>query len=140
MILRDGRKVASVRLDGDRAVARARKKVSDIMQDMGARPTMQTRFVTAVSEIARNAVVHGGGGTLDIFRFSGDRLIGVAVSDHGPGIADLDAAFEDGFTTMRGSMGRGLGGARRLAREIEVESSPGTGTIVRLVGQTQLRS
>ncbi len=109
------------------------------MQDMGARPSMQTRFVTAVSEIARNAVVHGGGGMLDVFRFAGDRMIGVAVTDMGPGIEDLDEAFTDGFTTLSGSMGRGLGGARRLARQIEVDSILGKGTTVRLVGQTQLR-
>lgn len=91
----------------------------------------QTRIVTAASELARNAYVHGGGGTLVIEPAQRDGRHGLRlrVSDDGPGIADLDAAFTDGYTTGAG-LGHGLGGARRLMDEFEVSSAPGRGTTV----------
>ncbi|THC50060.1 ATP-binding protein [Streptomyces sp. A1499] len=91
----------------------------------------QTRIVTAASELARNAYVHGGGGTLVIEPVQRDGRHGLLlrVSDDGPGIADLDAAFADGYTTGAG-LGHGLGGARRLMDEFEVRSAPGQGTTV----------
>ncbi len=94
----------------------------------------QTRIVTAASELARNAYVHGGGGTLVIesVRRSGRQGLRLSVSDDGPGIADLDAAFTDGYTTGAG-LGHGLGGARRLMDEFDVTSAPGRGTTVTAV-------
>jgi serine/threonine-protein kinase RsbT len=91
----------------------------------------QTKLVTAVSELARNAVVHGGGGEVLIDSVQQGTLRGVrlVVSDRGPGIADIDQALTDGHTTGRG-LGLGLGGARRLVDEFSIESVPGEGTTV----------
>ncbi|WP_237773394.1 MULTISPECIES: anti-sigma regulatory factor [Streptomyces] len=91
----------------------------------------QTRIVTAASELARNAYVHGGGGTLtlEIVQRNGRRGLRLVVSDQGPGIADIDEALTDGYTTGAG-LGHGLGGARRLMDEFQVRSVPGSGTTV----------
>lgn len=91
----------------------------------------QTKLVTAVSELARNAVVHGGGGQVFVDPVQQGTLRGVrlVVSDHGPGIADVDQALTDGHTTGQG-LGLGLGGARRLVDEFRIESVPGAGTTV----------
>jgi serine/threonine-protein kinase RsbT len=91
----------------------------------------QTKLVTAVSELARNAVVHGGGGEVRLDSVQQGTLRGVqlVVSDQGPGIADIDQALTDGHTTGRG-LGLGLGGARRLVDEFSIDSAPGAGTTV----------
>ncbi|MET9666274.1 anti-sigma regulatory factor [Streptomyces sp. NPDC006475] len=91
----------------------------------------QTRIVTAASELARNAYVHGGGGTLAIehVRRTGQRGLRLSVTDQGPGIADVDRALTDGYTTGAG-LGHGLGGARRLMDEFQVDTAPGQGTVV----------
>jgi serine/threonine-protein kinase RsbT len=91
----------------------------------------QTKLVTAASELARNTLDYGGGGEVEITRLEesprkGVRLVFV---DQGPGIADIEAALRDGFTTG-GGLGLGLGGARRLSNEFSVESTPGKGTRV----------
>ena len=138
MILSGGRKAFSVELKSDRDVALARRRVGDFMKEQGSRDLMQTRFVTAVSEIARNAVRHGGGGSIVVYSFPDKRRIGIECLDSGPGIADIDAAMADGFSTL-GSLGRGLGGAKRLSSSFEIESTPGSGTIVRMTGLLQTR-
>lgn len=91
----------------------------------------QTRVVTAASELARNAYVHGGGGTLtiDIVRRLGTTGVRLTVKDEGPGIDDIEEAFADGFTTGAG-LGHGLGGARRLMDDFTLDSAPGKGTVV----------
>ncbi|MGW5445002.1 anti-sigma regulatory factor [Streptomyces asiaticus] len=92
----------------------------------------QTRVVTAASELARNAYVHGGGGTVTLEYPRdprGRRGLRLVVKDEGPGIADLDVALTDGFTTGSG-LGHGLGGARRLMDEFSVRTGPGEGTVV----------
>ncbi|MCY0949932.1 ATP-binding protein [Streptomyces sp. H27-S2] len=91
----------------------------------------QTRVVTAVSELARNAYVHGGGGTLLIEypRQNGRQGLRLTISDSGPGIRDVEEALADGFTTG-GGLGHGLGGAKRLMDEFAVRSTPGQGTTV----------
>ncbi|HWG11693.1 MAG TPA: ATP-binding protein [Streptosporangiaceae bacterium] len=91
----------------------------------------QTKLVTAVSELARNAVVHGGGGEVRLDSIKEGTLRGVrlVVSDQGPGIADIDQALTDGHTTGRG-LGLGLGGARRLVDEFSIDSAPGEGTTI----------
>ncbi|MDN3295789.1 anti-sigma regulatory factor [Streptomyces ficellus] len=91
----------------------------------------QTRIVTAASELARNAYVHGGGGALEIqlVNRSGRKGLRLTVRDDGPGIPDLEMALTDGFTTGQG-LGHGLGGARRLMHEFQVHSVPGQGTTV----------
>ncbi|GHB05103.1 serine/threonine protein kinase [Streptomyces chryseus] len=91
----------------------------------------QTRVVTAASELARNAYIHGGGGTLTIEHPHRDGTKGVrlTISDEGPGIADPESALVDGYTTGAG-LGHGLGGARRLMDDFEVHSQSGAGTTV----------
>jgi serine/threonine-protein kinase RsbT len=91
----------------------------------------QTKLVTAASELARNTLVHGGGGEMEAARVFDGRAQGLRLtfSDHGPGIADLERALSDGYTSGDG-LGMGLGGARRLVHEFAVDSTPGAGTTV----------
>jgi len=92
----------------------------------------QTKLVTAASELARNALVHGGGGTARVeVVTSGAGKPGVRIdfTDDGPGIPDVDLALTDGWTTGDG-LGLGLSGARRLVDEFELTSKPGRGTSV----------
>ncbi|MGW3990182.1 anti-sigma regulatory factor [Streptomyces sp. NPDC004830] len=93
----------------------------------------QTKLVTAASELARNTLVHGGGGQMKATRVSsaGAQGLQLAFSDEGPGIADLDLALSDGYTSG-GGLGMGLSGARRLVHEFHVDSTPGAGTTVRV--------
>jgi len=94
----------------------------------------QTKIVTAASELARNMVLYGGGGevTLELLEDGVRRGLRVQFTDSGPGIPDIDLAMRDGFTTGRG-MGLGLGGAKRLVNEFEIESAPGKGTRVTII-------
>jgi serine/threonine-protein kinase RsbT len=91
----------------------------------------QTKLVTAASELARNTVVHGGGGTarLEVIDDTTKRGIRLTFEDLGPGIRDVEQALRDGYTTGNG-LGLGLGGARRLTNEFAIESKPGMGTRV----------
>lgn len=91
----------------------------------------RTKFVTAASELGRNTLVHGKGGSMLLSEIvengrSGLRLV---FTDSGPGIADIAQAMKDGFTTAN-SMGLGLGGAQRLVNEFDIVSAPGAGTQV----------
>jgi serine/threonine-protein kinase RsbT len=97
----------------------------------------QTKIVTAASELARNTVVYGGGGTVELESLGDGKRRGLRLTfgDQGPGIADLEQALKDGFTTGTG-LGLGLGGARRLSNEFEIRSQPGAGTTVRIVRWT----
>lgn len=94
----------------------------------------QTKIVTAASEIARNTIDYGGGGTvtLDLIRSGIRRGLRLVFVDHGPGIADLARALEDGYTTGSG-LGLGLSGAKRLSNEFDIQSAPGAGTTVTLI-------
>ncbi len=85
--------------------------------------------MTAASELARNTLDYGGGGDVEILRFEESPRKGVRLvfSDHGPGIADIEQALRDGFTSG-GGLGLGLGGARRLSNEFAIDSKPGQGT------------
>ena len=91
----------------------------------------QTKIITAASELARNAVVHGGGGTvtLELLDRGGRRGLRLTFEDEGPGIPDVELALTDGYTTG-GGMGLGLGGSRRLVNEFEISSRPGGGARV----------
>ena len=91
----------------------------------------QTKIITAASELARNAVVHGGGGTvtLELLDRGGRRGLRLTFEDEGPGIPDVELALTDGYTTGDG-MGLGLGGSRRLVNEFEISSRPGGGSRV----------
>jgi serine/threonine-protein kinase RsbT len=93
----------------------------------------QTKIVTAASEVGRNTVVYGGGGTLRIELLRDGRRTGVRLTftDQGPGIADIAKAMTDGYTTG-GGLGLGLSGAKRLSNEFAITSTPGIGTVVTL--------
>ena len=91
----------------------------------------QTKLVTAASELARNTLEYGGGGEVEIVRLSEPPRRGVRLifTDKGPGIADIEQALKDGFTSG-GGLGLGLSGARRLSNEFSIESKVGEGTQV----------
>ena len=94
----------------------------------------QTKLVTAASELARNTLLHGGGGRAEVQIVTNGRRKGVRIvfTDSGPGIPDLDLAFTDGYTT-KGGLGLGLSGARRLMDEFDLQTAPGQGTTVTAV-------
>jgi serine/threonine-protein kinase RsbT len=109
----------------------ARQAVRRLTQELGFGLVDQTKLVTATSELARNAIVYGQGGTLtcEILEEGGRAGLRLHFADQGPGIADLDLALTDGWTSGTG-MGLGLSGAKRLVTEFAIESAPGMGTRV----------
>lgn len=110
-----------------------RQHVRQAAAQLGFGLVDQTKVLTAASELARNTLVHGGGGEVEVSHVTADGVSGLRLtfSDSGPGIPDLDRALSDGYTTGDG-LGMGLGGARRLVHDFEVESAPGSGTTVRV--------
>ena len=94
----------------------------------------QTKLVTAASELARNMLAYGSGGSVLIEALSreGRRGVKVTFEDRGPGIDDIDLAMKDGYSTS-GGLGLGLSGAKRLSHEFEIASRPGEGTRVSIV-------
>ena len=91
----------------------------------------QTKIITAASELARNAFIHGGGGTVLIERMEEGARKGLRLTftDQGPGIPDIEKALKDGYTSGNG-LGLGLGGAKRLSNEFSIWSEPAKGTRV----------
>jgi len=114
-------------------VVRVRQAVRAKAISIGFSLVDQTKIITAASEIARNTVDYGGGGTLclEILHNGARRGLRLTFADEGPGIADIGLALSDGYTTGHG-LGLGLGGAKRLSSEFDVKSRPGEGTIVSL--------
>jgi serine/threonine-protein kinase RsbT len=112
-------------------VVKVRHAVRALAIELGFSVLDQTKIVTAASELGRNTLVHGGGGTCTIVAVENGFLRGIRLvfEDQGKGIADLQLALKDGFTSGDG-MGLGLGGARRLMNEFDVVSAPGQGTRV----------
>ena len=94
----------------------------------------QTKIVTATSELARNTLDYGGGGTMMLQVVQNGRRSGIRLTfeDQGPGIPDVALALKDGYTTG-GGMGLGLSGAKRLSDEFELETAPGKGTRVTIL-------
>jgi len=123
----------TIAVRGSDDVVRVRQAVRARAIEAGFGIVDQTKLVTAASEIARNTVVYGGGGTLviEIVREGARRGVQLTFSDSGPGITDLKAAMTDGYTTG-GGLGLGLSGAKRLSNEFSIESTPGQGTTVTL--------
>jgi serine/threonine-protein kinase RsbT len=118
-----------IRLSDD--VVRVRQLTRTLAVEVGLSLVDQTKIVTASSELARNTLDYGGGGevTMEILEHAGRRGLRLTFEDHGPGIADIEQALKDGFTTGKG-MGLGLGGAKRLSNEFSIASKPGEGTKV----------
>lgn len=94
----------------------------------------QTKFVTATSELARNTLEHGGGGTmtLEIVENGARKGIKLTFRDEGPGIPNIELALKDGYTTGDG-MGLGLSGSKRLVNEFDIKSEAGRGTVVTII-------
>jgi serine/threonine-protein kinase RsbT len=113
-------------------VVRVRQQVRVLAAKNGLSLVDQTKVVTAASELARNALVHGGGGLARVEAVTsvlGKNGIRVGFTDQGPGIADVELALTDGWSSGDG-LGLGLSGARRLVDEFELTSKPGGGTSV----------
>jgi serine/threonine-protein kinase RsbT len=112
-------------------VVRVRQVARERSVELGFSLVDQTKIVTAASELARNTMVHGGGGTakIEALNDGGRRGLRLVFEDRGPGIADVNEALRDGFTTGTG-LGLGLGGARRLMGDFAITSAPGEGTRV----------
>lgn len=115
-------------------VVRARHRVRQLARELGFDIVGQTRLVTAASELARNTVLHGGGGSMSIECVERGTRHGVRLEfvDSGPGIPDLERALTDGWSST-GGLGLGLGGSRRLVDEFALESRPGAGARVEVV-------
>lgn len=112
----------------------ARRLVRDVAIAQGLTLVEQTKLITAASELARNALVHGGGGEmhLEVLREGNRRGVKVIFVDEGPGISNVELAMKDGFSTM-GGLGLGLSGSKRLVDEFAIESEPGKGTKVTII-------
>jgi serine/threonine-protein kinase RsbT len=107
-----------------------RRRVRELASQAGLSLVDQTKLVTAASELARNTLIYAGGGTVQLESLNGPRTgVRLTFHDKGPGIADLELAMRDGFTTGSG-LGLGLGGSKRLVHEFEIDSKPGEGTRV----------
>lgn len=108
-----------------------RQRVRVWSEEMNFSLVEKTKIVTAASELARNALEHGGGGQLEIAQVSSGMRQGIrlAFSDNGPGIADVNLALTDGYASGRG-MGLGLGGSKRLMDEFSIDTQIGRGTKV----------
>ena len=126
----------AIRTDAD--VVTARQEARTMGASLGFSSTDLTLLATAISEIARNITTYAGEGevALRVITDSGRQGIEVVASDDGPGIADVELAMQDGYTTGNG-LGLGLPGTRRLVDDFELETAPGTGTTIRLVKWTR---
>jgi serine/threonine-protein kinase RsbT len=111
-----------------------RQEVRKWAGELGFSLVDQTKMITAASELARNSLNYGGGGTvqLESIQDGTKRGLRLTFEDHGPGIPDISLALTDGYTTGQG-MGLGLGGAKRLVNVFDIASRPGEGTRVTIM-------
>lgn len=118
-------------LKNDHEIVIARQAVRQLTQLLSFSLVDQTKMVTAASELARNALIYGRGGTLtwEVIDAGSRRGLRLTFSDQGPGIPNLDLAMTDGWTSGNG-LGMGLTGARRLVNEFDIETKVGAGTRV----------
>jgi serine/threonine-protein kinase RsbT len=121
----------AIALVSQQDIVMARQKIRKTAEQMGFSLVDQTKIVTAVSELVRNAIVYGGGGTLEWENIAenGRQGLRLTVNDHGPGIKDLTLAMTDGWSSGKG-LGLGLPGAKRLVNDFAITSNPGIGTTV----------
>jgi serine/threonine-protein kinase RsbT len=122
---------ATITISTDADIVQARQIGREMAAVGGCGATDLTMVATAISEIARNMLTHAGGGTVDLsLVYEGGRpCLLIVATDEGPGIADVDQALQDGFTTGEG-LGLGLPGARRLMDEFVISSDADRGTTV----------
>jgi serine/threonine-protein kinase RsbT len=128
-VLIESREAVPIVADDD--IVRVRQRVRDWAVTIGFSLVDQTKLVTAASELARNTLVYGQGGTVLLEAVTNDTRRGLRLTfeDHGPGIANIQQALTAGFTTGSG-LGLGLSGAKRLSHDFEIASTPGQGTRV----------
>lgn len=127
-----GQKLFQIRVATSEDIVLARQKVRELTSEMGFSVLDQTRVVTAVSELARNIVVHAESGTMTVIRLAARPGIKIVFQDQGPGIPDLDRAMQEKFSSV-GSLGLGLQGAKRLTDAMEIDSVPGKGTTIAVI-------
>jgi serine/threonine-protein kinase RsbT len=127
-------KTEEMKIQSSADVVLVRQAVRQFAIELGFGLVDQTKIVTAASELARNTLDYGGGGTvkLETLQEGGRRGLKLTFEDQGPGILDIEMALRDGFTTG-GGLGMGLGGAKRLANEFEIKSVVGEGTRIVIV-------
>lgn len=119
-----------VPLQAEPDVVTIRRRVREVSAQLGFSLVDQTKVVTAASELARNTLIHGGGGSMHLEMLNGPRSgLRLTFQDNGPGIPNIELALRDGFTTGSG-LGLGLGGAKRLVNDFDIVSRPGEGTKV----------
>lgn len=121
---------ATIDIRASADLLRARLAARDMARDAGLGVMDQTRFATAVSELGRNAMVYAAGGCCELRNLSDTTHVRLQaeVTDRGPGIANIELAMQDGYST-NGSLGAGLPGTRRLVDGFDIQSS-GSGTVV----------
>ena len=132
-----------IAIESDNDVVTARQRARELAARLELTSTDQTLLATAISEVARNITTYATRGEvlLSIVREAGPPAregIRVVARDRGPGIADLDLAMQDGYTSG-GGLGLGLPGARRLVDEFDIETAPSVGTTVTLVKWSRAR-
>jgi serine/threonine-protein kinase RsbT len=120
-----------VPLRNEQDIVLARQMVRKLSQEATFSLVDQTKMVTAASELARNVLVYGGGGEMlwEVLRDGDKKGVRLSFVDHGPGIANMELAMMDGWTSGNG-LGMGLSGAKRLVNEFDIESQVGVGTRV----------
>jgi serine/threonine-protein kinase RsbT len=128
------RRVTEVPVHSEEDIVAARQQGRKFASELGFNSTESTHVITAISELARNIFLYAGAGEIVLTRVVEGSKRGVAVlaRDDGPGIDDIRQAMQDGYSTS-GGLGLGLGGARRLMDEFDIDSKPGEGTTVTAV-------
>ncbi len=121
----------TVPINDEASLSVVRRAVDEAGQSLGFGLVDQTKLMTAASELARNILLYARDGrvTIDHANAAGRRGLRLTFEDGGPGIANLERAMQDGYSTGQG-MGLGLPGAKRLAHEFSIDSEPGVGTRV----------
>jgi len=122
---------STLELRAEQDIVRARQAVRKLAQEVGMSLVDQTKLITAASELARNTVTHGRGGHMEmqVVDDGGRRGVRLRFIDQGPGIANMELAMTDGWTSG-GGLGLGLTGSKRLCNEFDLQSAPGQGTQV----------
>ncbi|SIQ91330.1 anti-sigma regulatory factor [Pseudacidovorax sp. RU35E] len=121
-------------LASEQHIVASRQTVRALCQELRFSLVEQTKMVTAASELSRNTLIHGGGGRMHwaVLQEGVRRGLQLRFEDEGPGIANIDLAMSDGYTSGAG-MGLGLPGSKRLVHEFDIRSTPGQGTCVSIV-------
>ena len=127
-------KLNELRLEEDRDLLLVRQAAREACTSMGFTIVDQTRLITALSELTRNAYMYAGKGVVFLERIEENAKSGmmITVKDHGPGISDMELAMSEGYSTS-GGLGNGLPGARRLVDGFDIHSKPGEGTEVVII-------